>query len=74
MHLTCSLDVIIFTVSATTKGFQLKPLVSSAAFSLSLNASSVVCYVQHAIQTQQFVPFQIKHGGPPGPEIFSSVL
>ena len=30
----------------------------------SLNTSSVVCYIQRAIQKQQFMPFQIKCGAP----------
>ena len=42
--------------------------------SLSLNVSSVVCYVQQAVQTEYFLLFQIRHGGPPGPEIFSFEL
>ena len=42
--------------------------VYSTAISLSLNASSVVCYIQWAIQTEQFMPFQIKCGGPTGPK------
>ena len=44
------------------------------ACSLSLNASSVVCYIQRAIQTEQFMPFQIRREGPLGPEIFSYEL
>ena len=33
----------------------------SATFSLSLNIPSGVCYVQQAVQTEQFMLFQIKH-------------
>ena len=32
----------------------------------------MVCYVQRAIETEQFLHFQITRGGSPGPEIFSS--
>ena len=30
----------------------------------------VVCYIQQAVQTQQFMLFQIRHGGPPAPKYF----
>ena len=40
-----------------------------SAFSLSLNASVVVCYVQSAVRKEQFMLFQIRRGGPLGPEI-----
>ena len=39
-------------------------------FSLSLNASSVFCYVQRAVQTEQFMLFQIRDGSPLALEYF----
>ena len=45
--------------------------VHSNTFSLSLNASSVACYIQRAVQTaEQFMLFQIRHGGLPAPKCF----
>ena len=32
------------------------------------------CYVQQAVQTKQFMLFQIRHGGVSGSEFFSSEL
>ena len=40
------------------------------AFSLSLNAYSVVCYIQRAVQTEQFMLFQIRCGDPLAPKYF----
>ena len=42
----------------------------STACSSSLNASSVVCYVQRAVQTEQFMLFQIRREGPLTPKYF----
>ena len=42
--------------------------------SLSLNTSSMVCYVQQAVQTEQFTLFLRRSGGLPSPEIYSSEL
>ena len=39
----------------------LENLLLSVIYCLLLNASSVVCYIQRAIQTEQFMPFQIRH-------------
>ena len=43
-------------------------------FSLSVNASSVVCYTQRAVQTVQFMLFQIRQTGPPAPKCFLSSI
>ena len=77
MRLVALVCVHTYVRNRLFSGLPLENLLLSVIYtacSVSLNASSVVCYIQRAIQTEQFMPFQIRREGPLGPEIFSYEL
>ena len=71
----CMYSVYVCIYVTICKLFGALPLeipfwVYSATFSLSLNTSSVVCYIQRAVQTDQFMLSQIRREGPLAQKLF----